>query len=149
MIKTTTLGLFFILLLSVNYNFAQTISAKVIDSVTQEPIPFATIQFADDMGVITNGEGTFTILLNTKNKVTDSLFVSSMGYKTYKTTLGEFKDSILTLSPQNIELKNVVVSNKNYSADEIVDFIKDNVDKNYTKSFSKKDSFLESTTTNI
>ncbi|WP_405267970.1 carboxypeptidase-like regulatory domain-containing protein [Cellulophaga sp. Ld12] len=142
MFKTTTLGLFFILLLSVNYNIAQTISAKVIDSVTQEPVPFATIQFANDMGVITNGEGTFTILLDTKNKVTDSLFVSSMGYKTYKTTLGEFKDSILTLSPQNIELKNVVVSNKNYSADEIVDFIKDNVDKNYTKSFTKKRLFF-------
>ncbi|ADV49082.1 hypothetical protein Celal_1781 [Cellulophaga algicola DSM 14237] len=142
MIKITTPVLLFIFLFSLSYTSAQNISARVIDSVTQEPIPFATIQFADDMGVITNGEGSFTILLDAKNTETDSLFVSSMGYKTYKTTLGEFKDSILVLSPQNIELKNVIVSNKNYSADEIVDFIKDNVAKNYTKSFTKKRLFF-------
>lgn len=141
MIKTTTLSLFFILFLSISSS-AQHISARIIDSITREPVPFATIQFADDMGVITNGEGGFNILLNEKNKETDSLFISSIGYKTYKSILGNFKDSILLLSPQNIELKNVVVSNKNYSADEIVDFIKDNVTKNYTTSLTKKRLFF-------
>lgn len=138
---TTIFTLSFILFLS-SYSQAQTISAKILDSISKEPIPFATIHFADESGVISNGEGSFSVLLNEKSNPTDSLFISSMGFKRYATTIGNFKDSIVLLSPQNIELKNVIVTNKNYTADELIALVEDNLAKNYNTSLTKKRLFF-------
>jgi hypothetical protein len=139
--KTSILFLSFLLFICFQSQ-AQTISARILDSISKEPIPFATIQFADESGVISNTEGKFSALLTDKNKPTDSLFISSMGFKGFATIIGNFKDSIVLLSPQNIELKNVIVTNKNYTADEIIDFVKNNLEKNYNTSLTKKRLFF-------
>ena len=121
---------------------AQTIRATIIDSISKEPVPFAAIQFADESGVISNTEGKFSVLLKDNSKATDSLFISCMGFKTYKTVIGNFKHPIIFLSPQNIELRDVIITTKKYTADEIIDLVKDNLIKNYTTSLTKKRLFF-------
>ena len=142
MIKTATLFFLSFFIFNFSNGYSQTLSARILDSISKEAVPFATVQFADNSGVISNGEGQFSIILDKKIVETDSLIISCMGYKTYKTPIGQFKDSIVVLTPQNIELKNVVVTNKNYSAEEIIDLVKENIDKNYNTSITKKRLFF-------
>ncbi|WP_299319124.1 carboxypeptidase-like regulatory domain-containing protein [uncultured Maribacter sp.] len=122
---------------------AQSLSATVIDSVSQQPIPFATIQLKDK-GVITNEEGKFNFLLNETITGSDSLTISSIGYKAVSKPISEFTNTKIVLAPKSIELREVIVSNKNYTADEIMDFVEDNLEKNYTNNLTKKRLFHRS-----
>ena len=73
--KTT----FFLLLASIlNFTnqYGQTVSARILDSISKEPVPFATIQFAENSGVISNSEGMFSVILNAPKVATDSLIIS-------------------------------------------------------------------------
>jgi hypothetical protein len=45
------------------------------------------------------------------------------------------------LIPKAIELREVIVSNKNYTADEIIDLVEDNLEKNYSNELTKKRLF--------
>mgnify|MGYP000209040445 FL=1 len=56
---------------------AQTVSARLIDSKTQEPIPFATIELSENQGVISNEDGIFTINLDQLKKIKDSFSAKS------------------------------------------------------------------------
>ena len=49
---------------------AQTLSSKVLDSVTQKPIPYVTVQL-HNKGVITNEEGVFSFRLDEQVSQTD------------------------------------------------------------------------------
>ena len=72
----------------------------------------------------------------------DSLFISCIGYATIGKPLKEFTESVIYLSPKAIELNPVIVTNRNYSAGDIIDLVRDNLDKNYNKGLSKKRLFL-------
>jgi hypothetical protein len=119
---------------------AQSLSAFVIDSVSQQPIPYATVQLKEK-GVITNEDGNFNFILNETIKETDSLIISSMGYETLTKPISEFTTTRILLIPKAIELREVIVSNKNYTADEIIDLVEDNLDKNYSNELTKKRLF--------
>jgi len=120
---------------------AQTISSRVLDSVTQEPIPYVTIQL-NNKGVISNEEGRFSLLINNVVKVTDSLIISCIGFKTIAKPLNQFKDSVIYLSQKTIELKEVVLTNKQYSVDEIIKKVKENIEKNYNFNLTRKRLFF-------
>ncbi|MRX64140.1 carboxypeptidase-like regulatory domain-containing protein [Maribacter luteus] len=120
---------------------SQTLTSRVLDSVTQEPIPYATVQL-NKKGVITNEEGRFSFLLDGTVSETDSLFISCIGYASIGKPLKEFSENAVYLSPKAIELNPVIVSNKNYSADEIIDLIEENLDKNYNTDLSQKRMFF-------
>ncbi len=121
---------------------AQTITAKVVDKKTNEPIPYATIQYAANSGVITNEEGTFSFTL-TKNQIpADSVYISSMGYEKLGIALNTITDSIIYIAPKAVELSSVFVSNKNLTIDEIMDNVKENVPKNYSNTLSHKKLFI-------
>lgn len=124
-------------LFSVN---AQSLSAIVIDSVSQQPIPFASVQLKDKWA-ISNEEGSFNLIFDQVIKESDSLIISSMGYETLTKPISEFTTSKILLVPKAIELREVIVSNKNYTADEIMDFVEDNLNKNYSNDLSKKRLF--------
>ena len=140
--KKITFLFFFLLIISFSSNYSQTISAKIVDSLTQKPVPFATIQWSSNKGIITNEEGYFNLIIDSPLKPKDSIFVSCMGYETLGKTFDEFKDSIVFLSPKAIALNNVIVSNKQYTAEEIIDLVKENLDKNYNKDLTKKKIFF-------
>ena len=119
----------------------QTLTSVVVDSATQKPIPYVTVQLMNK-GMITNEEGRFTFLLDKTVQGTDSLFISCIGYESIRKPLNEFTEKTIVLKPKAIELKNVIVSNKQYTAEEIIDLVKDNLEKNYNSDLTKKRLFF-------
>lgn len=140
--KKITFSLFFLLNLSFVVCNAQTIRGKILDSISQKPVPFATIQWSSDRGLITNEEGFFNLILDGTTKDTDSISVSSMGYETLVKASNQFTDSIIYLTPKTISLSNVIVSNKQYTADEIIELVNENLEKNYSSDLTKKRIFF-------
>ncbi|MFD2563664.1 carboxypeptidase-like regulatory domain-containing protein [Aquimarina rubra] len=121
---------------------AQTITSTVVDKKTNEPIPYATIQYAKNGGVITNEEGKFSFTLHKNITPTDSIYISSMGYSTVGISLNSALDSIIYIDPKTVELSSVFISNKNLTIDEIMDRVKENVDQNYSNTLSHKKLFI-------
>jgi hypothetical protein len=97
--------------------FAQstTITGKVTDTDTGEPIPFANVYFkgSTSNGTTTSFDGFFKI---TTDVPADSLISSFVGYSSRAKFVEKGKTQIINfqLSPQVTTLKEVVVSAKNY-----------------------------------
>ena len=130
---------------------AQEFSALVRDSQTRQPVPYATVQYGLNKGVITNDEGVFSFKAALKDD--DSLSVSSLGYISYNLAvkdLKNLKENIIYIKPANIELKDVFLTNKNLSGKQIVELVKQRVKSNYNFDLShKKVFFRESNVNNI
>ncbi|MEE9364027.1 MAG: carboxypeptidase-like regulatory domain-containing protein [Cellulophaga sp.] len=141
--NTLTTKLTLLLLISGHYfAISQSINSKIVDSITQKPIPYATILLSNNKGVISNMEGRFNLNIDKTVSEKDSIFISIMGYESKAITLKHFKDSIIYLSEKAIALNDVIVSNKNYTAEEIIDLVEDNLEKNYTTNLTKKRVFF-------
>lgn len=128
--------------LSVAQLSAQTFSAQLLDKKTNAPIPFATIQYGEHRGVITNEEGVFNFTLRAKATATDSLYISSMGYEKKAFALQSQLDSIIYLAPKVFELKTVFLSSNPMDAGDIIEKVKENLAINYKVSLSKKKIFF-------
>jgi len=139
--KKGIIGLIFLSLLISN-TYSQTISSKVIDKKTNEPIPYATIQITKDQGIITNEEGVFSITIENTSTQNDSIYISSMGYEKKGIAHNIAIDSIVYLNPKAIELHSVFVSNKNLTIDEIIENVKDRLSQNYDFGLSQKRLFF-------
>lgn len=141
--RIITSFLFLLFGLSSIYNGnAQSIGSKILDSVTQLPVPYVTVQWADKIGAISNEEGRFSLQLRENTQETDSLFISCLGYESIAMRLSEFDQAIIYLKPMAIELSEVIVSNKQYTAKEIIELVKENLEKNYTLNYTKKRLFF-------
>ena len=128
----------------------QTINATLIDSASQNSIPFATITFNNTNGIISNNQGEFSINLKHQTTEKDSLFISCLGYESKRLGIQKFNDSIILLSPKTFELNEILISNKNYSIDEILEKVEENLAENYEFNFSKNKLFYrDSDYTNI
>ncbi len=123
---------------------SQNLSSIILDSVTKKPVPYATVQL-NNRGMITNEEGRFKFSFDSTIGERDSLFISSIGYESIGKPIGEFTDSIIVLRPKVIELKEVIVSNKEYTPREIIELVEENIEKNYYTDFTKKRVFLRET----
>ncbi len=130
------------LLFSAGILSAQTFSSTILDQETNEPIPFATVQYGEHRGVISNEEGIFSFTLKTNPKDSDSLHISSMGYEKKSFTLQTPLDSLIILSPKAIDLKSVFLSSDPLEPREIVEKVKENMDANYHVKLSKKKIFF-------
>jgi hypothetical protein len=128
-----------LLLFFVNLN-AQSVTVKVLDSLSFSPIPFATVYFSNSSGIISDENGDFELI---KNELTDedSLFISSMGYNKISFSLNQFKDSIVFLSPKPIELNNVILTNRDLSSEEIIEKVKVGLTQNYQTDLSENKIF--------
>lgn len=120
----------------------KSISAKIIDSTTQTPIPFATIVIDDHTGVISNDFGEFNITIDKKITSKDSLFISCLGYEKKHIAIESFTDSIISLQTKAIDLNEVLITNKNYTIKEILEKIKTNLDSNYDLDYHKRKLFF-------
>jgi hypothetical protein len=130
----------FISITAVHQLESQYLNATVLDSSNQQPIPYATVQL-NEKGVITNEDGNFRFTLDETIKETDSIIISCIGYERMAKPLSQFKTARISLIPRAIELKEVIVSNKNYTADEIMALVEDNLEKNYSNDLTKKRLF--------
>src|SRR5690606_19028526 len=86
---------------------AQTISSRLVDAKTQKGIPYATVQYGEHQGVITNDEGRFSFSLEEGASLPDSIYISSMGYEKKGFALQQLQDSLVILTPKAIELSGV------------------------------------------
>lgn len=97
-----------LLLSLVGFNFilAQ-MEGIVLDSATQQPIPFINIWVAgENIGTTSDEKGQF-ILENVVTK--KKIIFSGIGYQTLETSL-EIGSNKVVLSPKNIELETIVIS---------------------------------------
>ena len=130
------LGLF-LSLFSVCCMTAQDISGKILDDDNGQPIPYASIQFGVNNGVISNEEGSFSIYTQ---KTVDSLVISSLGYETV--LLIEFgKDMEVRLKPESTELQEVYLSDEEISGKEIIERVMANIDRNYDLGINEQKFF--------
>ena len=135
-------NIYFLLLILISFNIkAQSKKVKIIDSISFEPIPFATIFFSNNNGIISDEDGLFELIPEQYSKK-DSLFISSMGFEPKQFSLDIFNDSIIRLVPKTISLKNVVVTNNQLSSNEIIDSVKLYIDKNYNFNITQNKLFF-------
>ncbi|MGJ8733574.1 MAG: carboxypeptidase-like regulatory domain-containing protein [Cellulophaga sp.] len=139
--KTTQLVILIFTLIISNYSTAQELTASIKDAANKEAIPYVSVVLSNKKGVITNGEGKFS-LSTTNTTAIDSIFISCIGYETIAQPVSKFTDSIIYMTPKTIELNEVLVSNKNYTGEEIIDMVKDSLDKNYNEEFTRKKMFF-------
>ncbi|MGS2741873.1 carboxypeptidase-like regulatory domain-containing protein [Sinomicrobium sp. M5D2P17] len=134
---------FILFLCGFSYAIAQqSVTAKIIDSTSQKPVPFATVSINNEMGVISSESGDFTLHLKNGAMAGDSLYISCLGYGEKVFPLVGFKDSLIVLSPKALELDEVVLLNKNYTAEEIMEHVKDSLEKNYDFDLLKQKLFF-------
>ncbi|GAA4293717.1 hypothetical protein GCM10023163_11140 [Aestuariibaculum suncheonense] len=125
--------------LSFSVSAQETLKATILDSLSQKPVPFATISTSNNFGVISNENGEFQINLNNKNDI--SLTIQCLGYENKSISASKFKDSLIILRPKSIELDEILVSNKHYTAEEIIEKVKENLLQNYSTEVTKSTLF--------
>ncbi len=134
--------LIFIFILLIKGNcYSQELNSTIKDAKTKEAIPYVTVILSNKKGIITNEEGHFSLSIDNSTEK-DSLFISCIGYESINKPILEFNDSIIYLAPKTIELNEVLVSNKNYTAKEIINLVKDSLNTNYSKTLTKKKLFF-------
>ncbi len=122
-------------------SYSQSITSKIIDAKTGEPIPYATVQYAENKGIVTNEEGKFSLYLSS-DEVVDSLYISSMGYeKTAVAVLMEI-DSVISVDPKPIELSEVYLFDHELEIDEIISRVKERLPENYDQQLVKQRLFF-------
>lgn len=120
---------------------AQGISATILDSITKQPIAFASV-VTKKMGTISNEEGKFKFTLKKGIKPTDTLTISCLGYTSIAKPISAYTNSIIYLSPKINELKSVFITTKKYTAEEIIAEVKKNMTANYNTEITKKRLFF-------
>ena len=125
---------------------AQSVSSILVDANTKTPIAYASVVLKNKQGVISNEEGSFTLQLEGLIKATDSLFISCMGYENVRFSLSEVRDSIF-IQGREIILNEVIVSNKNFTAEEIVEKVKAAMSTNHSQLLSDKKIFFRTSET--
>jgi len=85
---------------------AQTIA--ILDSLNQEPIPYATISFGNGLGNFADEDGRFSFSIEKYSDV-DTLFISAMGYAEKAILTASLSETIL-LKPEVSQLSEVIVS---------------------------------------
>ena len=130
--------------------FSQQIKGQIIDAKTSEPVAFATIQFDEDKGVVSNMEGFFSLSSDELN-MDSKLTISFMGYQTQILTVEKLKshNNIIKLIEAVNQLNTVYVTNKLPRVDSIMARVNRNLKKNYHTSnvkhslFSRETSFFK------
>lgn len=92
-----------ILLLFGSFSFGQTeLKNKVVDFMTMMPIENASVYVQNTtIGTITNADGKF-VLLVPKEFENDSIVVSSIGFKSFKTTVDQFDNDFDILLEEDV-----------------------------------------------
>lgn len=121
---------------------AQEIRLKLTDSLSQDPIPFATVLTNFDENTISNEEGVFRLTKESAFTKKDSIFISCMGYTPFGEAINQLKDSIVLMSPKAIELNAVILSQNNLTAEQLIKKARERVADKYDLNLSKKTFFL-------
>ncbi len=125
----TSLSLITCLLLGVSLG-AQTLTSRILDAETGQPVPFATVLSGRDFGTISNEEGFFSLDLSRIPE--EGVRISCMGYDTYTADLETLREQdTLRLKPAPIHLNEVRVGERIPEASEIIRKVRENITANY------------------
>ena len=127
---------------------AQTITATLIDEKTKKPIPYATIQYGENEGVIANDEGLFSFDLGAARQPLDSVYISSMGYEKIGFAYDAIIDSVLYIKPKAIKLSGVYLFDNPMEVDEIIAKAIEKMPVHYNQTTTKQRFFLRETQLN-
>jgi len=127
---------------------AQTFSSKIVDKKTQEPIPYATVQYGENDGVITNEEGKFSFTIDSPITSLDSVYISSMGYEKLALAFSSLHENTIYIEPKSIELNEVFLFNKELSIEEIMERVVTQLDENYNRELTERKLFYRNSETN-
>lgn len=120
-----------ICLLSITINYSQQISGKVTDGEFNQPLAFVNIQLTENKGSISNNEGAFTIDVSGL-EASHKVEFSFMGFETLRLSVEELKENAQVIMKPSIELLDqVVISDRNLSAVEIINKFNENREKNH------------------
>lgn len=126
------------------YLQGQTLSGYVRDMDTKEAIPYATVQIGASYGTIANEEGGFSLSLTGIPR--DSVLVSSLGYAQKRIP---YPDSglevVIYLEPSAIALDEVLLRDRQPTAEEIVREVRKAYPVNYSSTNQKYQVFYRGT----
>lgn len=108
----------------------------IVDSISKNPIPLVHI-YNGKKGVISSPSGTFFW----EQEQSDSLTLSCLGYASKKIVVSQAIDTLYML-PKAMELMPVMVSNRILTAEEIIDSVKVNTDRNVDFGLSSSEVFV-------
>src|SRR5437879_2353809 len=112
-----------------------TITGKVVDRVTKEPLPFASVFITGKaIGVVSNAQGEFDFHISTELR-NDILAVSMISYKTFEAPVWSFLSTnsdpvVIELQPSVTLLQEVVVTAK-LTAGDVLKIAISRIEQNY------------------
>jgi len=109
------------------------ISGVVLNENKEEPVQYANIFLEQyGVGVSTNAEGVYEIIAPKKSKVSDSVYISCMGYQTKVFSIEQLQlDKTIYLKEKTIELGELVILNHSFSVKDILRIAFGKMSKNY------------------
>lgn len=128
-----------ILFCCIHNSTAQNYQATLRDSITNDIIPYASITYASNKGIISNEEGIFSLDLS--KIFQDSIYISSVGYSKKGYAVNNLKDSIIYLKEEVENLDLVYLTKNNYTPKEIMELVENNIDSNYQSTLSNQKIF--------
>lgn len=103
--------LFLVISFSINISAQTVISGVVVNSVTGEPLPYASVKLSEENSTLTNIDGSFRIISDPEN---DLLTVSYLGFETQRISLASEEKLFIELLPKEEYLEAVnLYSGKN------------------------------------
>ncbi|MGB3591943.1 MAG: carboxypeptidase-like regulatory domain-containing protein [Nonlabens sp.] len=120
---------------------AQRVTGTIVD-VDNDPVPYATIQVGRLVGTMSNIEGKFSI--NTAQlKPTDLVQITYIGYKPIEITVADLLEKdIFILEKDVLSLNEVLVTNKKFTAEELIAKVLENADSNYRDITYQRKAFI-------
>ena len=119
--------IYFLLLFSISNLYSQTISGKLIDAVTKEPIEMAHIYSKESkVGTISNANGEFILMLP-ERKAEQAIMISHIGYQSLTLTKTVLNGNTIEMIPDLVLLEDVVVGNDAYKlAEKVLYLLREN-----------------------
>ncbi len=144
--RSIFLGSVFIFFTFIQVVKGQEIAGQILDAANKQPVPFASIIYASNRGVVSNDEGKFNIQANLDP---DALIkIASLGYESIELQVSKVNDQIIYLKSQSIQLSDVFLSNKKLSGEEIIAKVKEKIADNYNFNYTQKRFFFRESDVN-
>lgn len=134
--------LLFLWVFSVDCLAQAPVSGLTLDAETAEPLPYANIVILGrQKGAVSNSEGYF--VLDARNMTPgDTVIFSYLGYESLKISFGDLRNkSNIYLKPAPINLKEVQVLSGTLTAEEIIQRVRENYQRNYPAPDQKRRVF--------
>lgn len=118
------------------------VRSRLVDAKTGEGIPYASIVYGDEKGVISNEEGRFRIVFGQGEQKYDSIRIESMGYEQLRLALSDSLDTLISVTPKAIDLQGVFLFSKELTVEEILENTWSRLDENYGRGYQRSRFFI-------